>query len=118
MGALTVAVALASWVFYSRVAFGTWNPEAQPTRISFCDRGYLPGSAHFSGSEIEARGNGLGRYPLRQVGITAGGVGFFAKPLPDSVRYRYGSPPLPCDMTVYLKVGADDYIAYGLSGGP
>ena len=36
----------------------------------------------------------------------------------DSVRYRYGTPPLPCAMAVYLKVGDDDYVAYGLSGGP
>lgn len=122
LGALTlvgaIAVTLAGWIFYSRAAFGTWNPLAQPTRISYCSRGYLPGWQHSTRAQIEARGNGPGTYQFRQVGITAGGAAFFARPLPDNVRYQYGSPPLPCDMTVYLKVGADDYITYGILGGP
>jgi hypothetical protein len=51
--------------------------------------------------------------------MTPSGAPIFAKPLPDNVRHMYpNSAPLPCDMTVYLKVGPDDYIAYGISGGP
>lgn len=111
------AVALAGWVVYSRAAFGTWNPAALPTRISYCGRTYLPGT-HLSREQIDAEPNSFGSYPFLRVGTTAGGVGYFARPLPDRVRYRYGSPPLPCDMAVFLKVGADDYIGYGLSGGP
>ena len=111
------AIVLAGWVIYSRSAFGTWNPTAQPARISYCDRTYLPGQ-HVSRALIDSTGNGLGVFPFRQVGSTAGGTPFFAKPLSDSVRDRYGTPRLPCAMAVYLKVGSDDYIAYGLSGGP
>jgi len=109
---------LLGWVFYSRAAFGTWDPNAQPTRIEYCDRRYYPGS-HVNRAQIDAMGNGFGVFPFRQVGTTAGGTPFFAKPLPDSVRHMYpNGPALPCDMAVYLKVGADDYIAYGISGGP
>lgn len=119
LGVLSLAVVgLLGWVSYSRVAFGTWDPTAQPNRIEYCDRRYYPG-AHFTRAQIEAMGNGLGAFPLRQVGMTAGGLPIFAKPLPDSIRHKYpNSPPLPCDMAVYLKVGADDYLAYGISGGP
>jgi hypothetical protein len=107
-----------AWAGYSRAAFGTWNPLAQPSRINYCDRRYYPGS-HFTRAQIDTMGNGLGVSPFRQVETTAGGMPIYAKPLPDSVRHQFPkSPPLPCDMAVYLKVGADDYIAYGISGGP
>src|SRR5437762_7586554 len=113
----SLMLALSGWVFYSRSAFGTWDPTAQPARISYCDRTYLPGQ-RVSRAIIDSTGNGLGVFPFRQAGSTAGGTPFFAKPLSDSVRYRYGTPPLPCAMAVYLKVGPDEYIAYVLSGGP
>jgi hypothetical protein len=64
-------------------------------------------------------GRGLGVFPFRQVGTTPGGAPIFAKPLPDNVRRQYpNAAPLRCDMAVYRKVGSDDYIAYGISGGP
>jgi hypothetical protein len=106
------------WVSHSRADFGTWNPLAQPTRITYCDRTYLPGS-HRTRAQIDAVGNGFGVFPFQQVGVTAAGALIYAKPLPDSVRYQYpNAPPLPCDMAIYVKVGADDYIDYGISGGP
>jgi hypothetical protein len=111
-------VVLLGWVLYSRAAFGTWNPMAQPNRISYCDRTYYPGT-HVTRAHIDTVGNGLGVFPFRQVSVTAAGTPIYAKPLPDSVRYKYpNAGPLPCDMTVYLKSGPDDYIAYGISGGP
>ncbi|TMD86457.1 MAG: hypothetical protein E6I78_05675 [Chloroflexi bacterium] len=116
-----VAVALAGlvlvgWISYSRAAFGTWNPTAQPNRIDYCDRRYFPGW-HFTRTQIDARGNGLGVFPFRQVAMTASGAPLFAKPLPASVRQATPySGPLPCAMTVYMKVGPDDYVAYGISG--
>jgi hypothetical protein len=119
LGVLSLAVlGVLGWVSYSRVAFGTWDPHAEPTRIDYCDRRYYPGS-HFTRTQLDTIGNGLGVYPFRQVGATAGGARFYAKPLPDSMRRPTPySGPLPCAMTVYLKVGADDYVAYGISGGP
>jgi hypothetical protein len=109
---------LLGWVLYSRVAFGTWNPMAQPNRIDYCDRRYYPGW-HFTRAQIDSRGNGLGVFAFHQVGTTPSGAPIFAKPLPDSLRHETPtSGPLPCDMTVYLKAGPDDYIAYGISGGP
>jgi len=118
VGLAAVGLALGGWSYYSRAAYGTWNPLAAPNRIDYCDRRYFPGW-HFTRAQIDARGNGLGVFAFRQVATTAGGAPIFAKPLPDSVRHRYpNAAPLPCDMTVYLKVGPDDYVAYGISGGP
>jgi hypothetical protein len=116
LGALALPVlVLLGWVFYSRAAFGTWNPMAQPTRISYCDRSYLPGS-RVTQAEIDAEVNSFGVFPLRQVGRTADGKPILAKPMPDCVRHKHGT--LVSTMVVYLKVGADDYIMYGLNGGP
>ena len=111
------ALVLLGGVFYSRAAFGTWDPRAQPTRISYCDRTYLPGS-HVTRAEIDSTGNAFGVFPFRQVGATASGEGIYAKPLSESERHAHGAVTLPCMMVVYLKVGADDYVAFGLSGGP
>jgi hypothetical protein len=120
-GVIVVALAglvVLAWVSYSRAVFGTWNPIAQPSRIDYCDRRYYPGW-HFTRAQIDVRGNGLGIFPFRQVAMTAGGVPVFAKPMPDSMRHATPySGPLPCAMTVYLEVGPDDYLAYGISGGP
>ncbi len=116
-GITLILLIVAARSLYSRAAFGTWDPTALPTRISYCDRQYLLGS-YVPRSQIDAEGNGLGTFPFRQVGTTADGKPIFAKPLPDNVRHKYGNPPLPCAMSVYLKVGDDDYVAYGLSGGP
>src|ERR1700686_1091949 len=118
VGVSAVLLLVAGRSLYSRAAFGTWNPMAQPNRISYCDRTYYPGG-HVTRAHIDTVGNGFGVFPFRQVGVTAAGTPIYAKPLPDSVRYKYpNAAPLPCDMTVYLKSGPDDYIAYGISGGP
>jgi hypothetical protein len=117
VGISVILLVLAGRSIYSRAAFGTWDPTALPTRISYCDRRYLPGS-HLTRSRIDAEANDLGTFPVRQISTTLDGRPIFAKPLPDNVRHKYGNPPLPCAMSVYLKLGDDDYVAYGLSGGP
>ncbi len=117
-GLILIGLVLAGWVFYSRAAFGTWNPTSQPNRISYCDRTYYPGSP-VTRADIDTVGDGFGVFPFRQVGVTAAGTPIYARPLPDSVRHQFPKGPvLSCDMSVYLRVGADDYIAYGISGGP
>ena len=118
IGLALLGLMVLGWVSCSRAAFGSWNPMAQPNRIDYCDRRYYPGS-HVTSARIDAVGNGFGVFPFRQVGTTPSGAPIYAKPLPDNVRRMYpNSAPLPCAMTVYLKVGSDDYVAYGISGGP
>ena len=112
-----VGLVVVGWISYGRAAFGTWNPMAQPNRIDYCDRRYYPGW-HFTRAQIDSRGNGLGVFPFLQVGTTPIGAPIFAKP-PAGLRHETPtSGPLPCAMTVYIKTGPDDYIAYGMSGGP
>src|SRR6202165_1962928 len=113
-----VGLVVLGWSYYSRAAFGTWNPLAQPNRIDYCDRRYYPGW-HFTRAQIDSSGNALGVFPFRQVGTTPSGAAIFAKGAPDSIlRATPYAGPLPCSMTVYVKVRPDDYIAYGISGGP
>ena len=113
-----VVLVLAGRSLYSRAAFGTWDPSALPARISYCDRRYQPGT-HVTGAYIESTGNGFGAFPIREVARTADGKPIVAKPLPDRVRRMYpNGPPLPCSMSVYVQVGANDYVAYVIEGGP
>ena len=71
------ALLLSGWLIYSRSAFGTCAPTAQPDRISYCGRTYLPGE-HVSRAIIDSTGNGPGVFSFRQVGSTAGRTPFFA----------------------------------------
>jgi hypothetical protein len=96
----------------------TRDARALPSRISYCNRSYLA-DAHATRSTIDATSTGFGVFPFRQVSSTADGRPIFAKPLPDSVRYRYpNGAPLPCSLVVYVKAGPDDYASYVISGGP
>lgn len=118
-GCILVAIVLAGWIGYSRAVFGIWSPFQQPNRIDYCDRRYFPGSLHVTRAQIDATGNGLGVFPIEQVAVSPAGAPIVAKPLPDSLRHQAASGPvLPCAMVVYLKDGPDDYLAYGISGGP
>lgn len=113
-----IGLVLLGWVFYSRAAFGTWNPLAPPNRIGYCDRTYYPGP-HVTRAQLDTVGNDLGIFAFRQVALTAGGAPVFAKPMPDGMRHATPySGPLPCAMTIYLELRPGDYIAYGMSGGP
>ena len=116
-GGMLVLLLVAGRAVYSRAAYGTWDASALPTRIEYCDRRYLPGS-HVTSQGIDASHNGAGVLSFGQVGATADGKPIFARPLTDDARRKYGTPLLPCAMVVYLKVADDDYVAYGLSGGP
>ena len=109
-----VVLSIAGRALYSRAAFGTWDPTALPNRISYCDRTFYPGP-HVTRARIESTGNAFGVFPIQQVSATVDGKPSFAKPIPDQLR-RSGS--LPCAMSVYLKTGSNDYVAYVLSGGP
>jgi hypothetical protein len=118
VGISLALVAVAGRSLYSRAAFGTWDPNALPERISYCDRRYQPGS-RVTRANIESTGNAFGVFPIREVARTADGKPIVAKPLPESVRRMYpNGPPLPCSMSVYVQVGANDYVGYGIEGGP
>ena len=57
------ALLLSGWLIYSRSAFGTWDPTAQPDRISYCGRTYLPGE-HVSRAIIDST-NSVSRIPVK-----------------------------------------------------
>jgi hypothetical protein len=118
VGMTLILLLVAGRSLYSRAAFGTWDATALPTRISYCDRTYLPGW-HRTRAQIDAVDNQFGVFPFQQVGTTADGKLIFARPMPETIRHKYpNAAPLPCDTQVYLKAGPDDYITYGISGGP
>jgi hypothetical protein len=117
LAALAVPLLVTAWwSWFTRDAYG-WDYAGPPDRIFYCGRIYLPGP-HATRAQIDEDPNAFGRFAFRRVGQTALGKPIFAHPLPESVRHQFSGEPLPCDMSVYVQVGADDYISYGLSGGP
>jgi len=104
---------------HSRQSFGVWDPRSQPVRIKYCGRTYNGGAGGTSSLREQAiSGVDPGSHSVwREVGTTDADVPYYAMVMPDSVRRRF-SPPLPCTMAVYLRVGDDAYAPYILSGGP
>lgn len=107
-----VVVPRAAAVVHSRIAYGTWDPAAQPERIDYCGRRYDLGRAGLVGAPPpDIPGS------WRQVGTTDAGTPYYALVLTDAERRRV-SPPTPCTMMLYLRAGPDAYVGYPLSGGP
>ncbi|HEY9288106.1 MAG TPA: hypothetical protein VIT43_08810 [Candidatus Dormibacteraeota bacterium] len=125
-GAILIGLVLAVLVLegrslYSRAIYGTWDPSALPTRIDYCDRRYYPASppTQVTQNSVDQTGNAFGAFPIRQIGATLAGKPIVAKPLPETVRRQFPNGPiLPCTMVVYVKVGANEYVPYGIAGGP
>jgi hypothetical protein len=126
--AAAVAVALVSLVallaltgaLASRAAYGNFAPWQRPAHLSWCARVYLPSDGPtLTRAEVELRRGQLPGdepYPVVEVTQVPPLVG---RPVLASVtppqRQRLG---VPCAMAIYLQVGPDSYVSYGLSGGP
>jgi hypothetical protein len=120
LAALATAACLVGMVAY-RVTYGTFAFWADPTRISWCGRDYLPGQhGLLSYAEVEQRRAALSGdqpYPLAQVATVPPVVGdpVLASVTPQETRDRLR---VPCAMVLYLQTGPDSYRPYELSGGP
>jgi hypothetical protein len=93
----------------------------QPDRIHYCDRDYHRSTQLISAAVADQQSTpsaGWTITPFHQVGSTPWGRAFFARPLTEQDRHRFGNPALPCAMGVYLKLATDSYRPYGLEGGP
>ena len=94
--------------------WGTLYPaEGPPPRIDWCGRRYYPGHDTITSAEL-ATEPGVGQ--VRQVATTPSGLSVLASPL--SVQDQASHRTTVCAMAVYVKVQADSYLPYWLSGGP
>ena len=120
LAVLATAAALIGLGAY-RLAYGTFAFWAEPARISWCGRDYLPGGdTLLARAEVEQQRGTLGGdqpYPLVQVARVPPVVG---DPVLASVTPPERRDPLhlPCAMVLYLQTGPDSYRPYALSGGP
>ena len=111
LGALTLAPAIRNQAMY-----GTVSTEGTPPRIHFCDRDYLPASAPESRREVDEFLAKNDRHGLERIGTTPSGMPVFSSLLVPAERASFHTAV--CTMTVWVEMGADQYLAYGLSGGP
>lgn len=114
--------ALAAGTYGYRTAYGTWWPQS-PARITYCGRTYETNHSlvlnrdGVTKSESKTSLPGDAPYPVVTVSQVPPLVG---QPLLAAVtpEARRRGTNLPCAMGVYLKTGADTYLAYGMLGGP
>jgi len=105
VGAWALAPALRNQSMY-----GTMSTEGTPPLIRYCDRTYLPAPAAKSGRPMEMLSN------AERIGTTPSGMPVIAAVLlPASRAYLHTSV---CTVAVWVETGSDEYLAYGLSGGP
>ena len=104
-----------------RLAFGTFSTEGPPPRIDYCGRRYypdsnFPNSAYESGSSVAQELSANGETGLTRIGTTPSGMPILANIMTRAQRASFHTSV--CTMVVWVHVGPDRYLAYGLSGGP
>jgi hypothetical protein len=104
-----VVLAALGWLLYYRSTYGTFAWWQIPPRIGYCGRDYLRGSTVAALSSQDGK--------LVQVTtIEPAGRAVYTEQLP-AMYTRAIDPTLPCAMGLIVKQG-DQYVQYGLSGGP
>jgi hypothetical protein len=89
--------------------YGTVSTEGTPPLIRYCGRTYLPASAAESGRPMQM-------FNGERIGTTPSGMPVMANVL--SPASRAYSHTQVCTMAIWVETGPDQYLAYGLSGGP
>jgi hypothetical protein len=113
--ALVVVVAGGVALWY-RQTYNVWPGQGASTRVRWCGRDYENSSGTpRTWRQISAQAP----FPIQPVGQYPPlfGQELYAALTPAAQR-DVVSPPLPCTMAVYLRTGADRYLAYSLEGGP
>jgi hypothetical protein len=105
MGALALAPAMGSQAMY-----GTASTVGTPPQIRYCDRTYLPAAAPRSGRPMEMLSG------AERIGTTPSGMPVLASVLSPASRASLHTNV--CTMVVWVEMGPNQYLAYGLSGGP
>src|SRR6266576_3045551 len=104
-GALALAPAMRNQAMY-----GTVSTEGTPPLIRYCGRTYLPAPAAKSGRPTEMLNT------AERIGTTPSGMPVIATVL--SPASRASRHTQVCTMALAVETGSDEYLAYGLSGGP
>jgi len=108
-GTVIVATfAVAPDLVHNRLVFGTTATAGPPPRVDYCGRRYYPAETP------TVSGNRL--HNLTGVDTAPSGMPVLANVISPSDRARYRTNV--CAMELWVKIGSDEYLGYGLSGGP
>ena len=88
---------------------GIYDDSSLPNRLHVCGRTWIQGGTH----TLESMQADYSADPALVAPILAG----FLSPCPPNACSRDPSN-WPCDVVVFVRIGADAYVAYGLAGGP
>ena len=108
-GTVTVAIfAVAPDLIHNRLVFGTTATAGPPPRVDYCGRRYYPAETPtVSGNQL---------HNLTGIETAPSGMPVLANVISLSDRARYRTNV--CAMELWVKIGSDEYLGYGLSGGP
>ena len=114
--AAVAVMAGGGWAAWYRSAYHVWPGQSVPPRIHWCGRDYdrAPGSGVSAGTAREELGGRL--QPVMSIPpIDSHEV--FASPAAAAKQGGQRAGTLPgCATLIYLRTGADSYLAYELSG--
>ena len=113
---LVGAVSAGGYALWYHRDYGIWPGQAV-WRVQWCGRHYDEDSrSRYTWAQISAQAPG----PIRVVASypPLGPRGQLLAAVTPSWKRFSSTPPLPCTMVVYVRVGPDSYLAYPLSGGP
>jgi hypothetical protein len=113
---IVVSVPLAATAVHNRLTFGTFSTSGPPPRVGWCGRTYLPGTSTESLAGVQAFLAENGHHGLTRIGSTPSGFTIVANVMTPAERAAFHTNI--CTMEVFVQTGPDQYLPYGLSGGP
>ncbi len=113
---ITVSTPLAATAIHNRLTFGTFYTTGPPPRVDWCGRRYYPAASEHSLASVQALLAANHQQGLTRIGSTPSGMAIVANIMSPAVRAAYHTSV--CTMEVFVQTGSDQYLPYGLSGGP
>jgi hypothetical protein len=113
---IVVSVPVAATAIHNRLTFGTFSTSGPPPRVGWCGRTYLPGASKESLAGVQAFLEENGLHGLTRIGSTPSGLPIVANVMMPAERASFHTNI--CTMSLWVQTGPDQYLPYGLSGGP
>lgn len=113
---MVVSVPAVATAIHNRLTFGTFSMSGPPPRVDWCGRRYYPGASEESLAGVQDFLALNREHALIRIGSTPSGLAIVANVMTPAERAAYHTNI--CTMEVFVQTGPDQYLPYGLSGGP
>jgi len=113
---IVISLPVVATAIHNRMMFGTFSTSGPPPRVSWCGRTYDRGTSKESLASVDAFLAMNNLHGLIRIGSTPSGLLIVANVMTPAERATLHTNV--CTMSLFVQTGSDQYLPYGLSGGP